>query len=220
MFERLHLFIKRLHLFSRISAKRWSLICFLFCLFITVPVIISLQPIKTKAIIGNITELVELYSVEQSEYFQSYIFKVIFYLCVGLRDLVPLVLEITLNIFLLMKLRKYIKKKRILLSRNKNRSKAIIKNFKKCDENNTRLAVLLCLLSAATHILSLLHFFAPLSEKYLAVMFSNKIFILMSTLKHSINLLIFYRFNKIFKLFFRKTILNINESMSEIDQLF
>jgi hypothetical protein len=220
MFERLQLFIKCLQLFSKVSAKRWSLACLVLCLAITVPVVLSQQPVTTRAFIGNSTQPVEFYSVEKSDHFKHTLFTVVFYLCVGLRDLVPLVLEVTLNIVLFMKLRAYLKKKRILLAENKNRNKAIIKNFKKCDENNTLLAVIMCLLSAATHLLSLIHFFIPLSGSYPVVLFSENLFNLVVTLKHAINLFIFYRFNKIFKLFFRKTILKINEPMTEIDKLF
>ena len=96
----------------------------------------------------------------------------------------------------------------------------MIKNFKKCDENNTKLAVLMCLMSALTHIMSLLYHIALAYGDYVYIMFAREIFTASLNFKHAINIFIFYKFNKIFKLYFRKSILNITETMSELDKLF
>ena len=97
MFERLQLFIKCLQLFSKLSAKRWSLACLVLCLAITVPVVLSQQPATHRAFIGNSTQPIEFYSVEKSEHFEHTLFTVVFYLCVCLRDLVPHTQHCTLH---------------------------------------------------------------------------------------------------------------------------
>ena len=143
-----------------------------------------------------------------------------YYLSIFIRDFLPLVLEITLNVLLFIKLKLYLHKKTTLLAKNKNYNKAILKNFKKCDENNTRLAILMCLMSAVTHLLSLSYFVALGDNDFLYVTITKSLFRLSVALKHSINLVIFYRFNKIFKLYYRKTVLKVIEPMTELDRLF
>ena len=145
---------------------------------------------------------------------------ILYYASIFLRDILPLFLEVTLNLALFIQLKSYLKRKSKLLSRQRAPSKALLKNFKKCDENNTRLAILMCLLSAATHILSLVYCVALVYGQFVYVQFSKDIFMTTVAVKHAINFFIFYKFNKIFKLYFRKSILNITENMSDLDKLF
>lgn len=78
----------------------------------------------------------------------------------------------------------------------------------------------MCLMSAVTHIMSILYHVAIAYGDYVFIMFARDIFTISLNLKHAINIFIFYKFNKIFKLYFRKSILNITENMSDLDKLF
>lgn len=219
MFERLQLFIKRLRVFSKLTARQWSAIFFAICLFLVVPIILSRKPVKTLASIDNTTSL-ELYKTNVNDFNGNTYYLVSYYFSIFMRDVFPLFLEISLNVLLYIKLKFYLQKKSLLLAKNKQPSKAIIKNFKKCDENNTRLAILMCLLSAATHLLALLHYIALWHGDYVYSFLTNEVYTIACSLKHAINIFIFYKFNKIFKLYFRKSILRINENMTELDRLF
>lgn len=220
IFERLQLFIKRPKLFAKLSAQMWSLIGLILSMIFIGPLLLSKWPIKTLARVGNSSEVIELYKTEFNDFDANFFYIVAYYFSLFCRDVAPLTFEISLNLFLYIQLKNYLKKKAKLLAKNRNINQAIIKNFRKCDENNTRLAIILCFLSAITHILSIMDFISIQWLDYVYSLFTTSTFDLVVALKHTINIFIFYKFNKVFKLYFRKTLLAIKEPMTEIDKLF
>lgn len=144
----------------------------------------------------------------------------LYYACIFLRDVAPLAFEISLNVVLYKILKSYLNEKAKRLAKNHNTNTAIIKNFRKCDENNTRLTIIMCSFSAITHLFSIAEYVSMKWLDSFYPIFATSTFDLVVAFKHMINIIIFYRFNKVFKLFFRKTILAVAEPMTEIDKLF
>ena len=174
-----------------IISSKISFYIFVVSIIINIPIILSRQIKKYEFQFED--RKLNVYE-HQARYFFSYHFIIVF-LANCVRDIIPLIIEIIINIYLTFTIVDYNKKRQALGVQNQ-----------KININNSRIAILLCFFSSLLHCFtfSLIILFRFADTK-IYVIFSFFVSVFYS-IKHSINFVIFFFFNEKFRTNFKRLI--------------
>ncbi len=144
----------------------------------------------------NYSDTLILYKYTNSGFAQDLSFQIFSYICNFIRDIVSLILEIAANVVLVIVLKRFYANK-LALGLTNEQAKSMIK---KNERNNMKLAFVNSLLSGLTHLFSFFVFmFLKYGYQNPVVLFLGFISILVNSFRHSLNFVLFYRFNKKFR---------------------
>lgn len=198
--ERLSIFVKNLKWFTQLNFLIVCLVTFLFSIFVNIPTYLRIYVKTDNETYNDLFKILDdVNNITFSTCGQGLLYKN--YILIGLnifiRDIVSLMSEIVLSIFILKKFREY-KSNRSILINNKDQST----NEQKNKDNHVKLTSmtiylsLLAIISHTTLCLVFAFFYVEniIFQSYLALISYSAIF-----LKHAYSFFIFYYFNNNFK---------------------
>jgi len=197
--ERIALFLP---LFGRINANSWKIICsilFASCLAINFPYFFYFVPHNYEVELDN-HEMFSIYSWILTDFADSLAGKIVAYVIYFIRDVLTLLLEVTLNIFSLIEMKRHVdKKKNVVYNLENAQNSNVGRNLSKADHNMTFMVLVMCLLSVLQHIgfLACTGYYLQ-SQNLLAYSIcyaSNQII----SIKHASNFFLFILFNSLFR---------------------
>lgn len=145
-----------------------------------------------------VNKTVPLYNLGIRHFEYNRMFTVCLYVSTALRDILTLVVELVITIFLLVTVIRFADRKlKILKKEDESNSQLYI--FRKTEFNNSKISLLICFVSSFTHVCT---FLVLVSLFFLSVSIYSAIAILVGFLfviRHSMNFFILIRLNKKFK---------------------
>lgn len=192
IYERIQLYSPRFRFLKQSSAYIISLCILLFCCILNLPPI-SAREVKSQMITIN-QETFYMYKFTNN-FDASLVLKIILLCITFLRDIVPLIGEIFVNIILVVVIVRYFKQKSVLQNQKKN---SIIP-FNRTNLKNSYIALVLCLISVCNHMLVFLGIVLFLKIEHNTFLNLKALFEICYSLRHSINFFIFLILNKKFR---------------------
>ena len=204
-----------------ISFNRFCLILLAFCAIVNLPMYFILLPSYEDVYLDEFISFRIYYWDSNTNFTKTALGKSLLLILYLIRDILPLLAKIMLNIMLVNLVRKYFKRLKMekiafaeristsVLHLKKDANSRLNENstyISKTDKNQTLIAIFMCIFSLFEHIfyaLSYALYFMGNSYEYKIVYY---LVLVSLTLKHASNFFIFYNFNYLFRVEVKKSL--------------
>ena len=208
--ERIKL-VETKHVFlNQFPPKLIAISIYLTCLFINLPMFFNFNP-KGHIVMFN-SQPFEFYTTQVTEFATSRLGIIMAWTANVLRDVVTLVLEVCLNVYLLVAMRKFLRNKRSIMFHSARTNRVVIVTDPSSSATNSRanadlnkeknlttMVTVMCCFSSAVHLVilfgSIYYTFFLTSTAYSIYVLS----VLMISIKHASTFFLFFFLNKQFK---------------------
>ena len=177
------------------SASMISFSVFLFCCVINIPINIGKGVQKNTIEVNNVS--LEVFKIYLRKFNYQALFSISVLSTDAIRDLLPLIIGIVLNIYLVIVTIRFHKNRTSTSTSISNSSEANI--FKKTNVNNTKLAFILGMISAYFHIFNFSLMFFSLEIPLEVLLIAAQINTLLFEIRHSFSIFILLKLNKKFR---------------------
>ena len=143
VYERIVLMRPKTKFLKHISARVISFSVFIFCCIVNIPINIGREVQINTIVVSNMS--FEVFKYDMKNYYYQTIYMISVYFGNALRDLLPLIIGIVLNIYLIIVTIRFHKNRITISASLTNPNETIV--FKKTNVNNTKLAFLLAMIS-------------------------------------------------------------------------
>ena len=192
VYERIQIYLSHLKFLRKMSAGTISFVVLFYSLIINIPLDISSTTFQ-KNISIDTTEPITLYSYALREFYYNEFFLLFLFLSNFIRDIISFIVEIILNIILIVTMTRFYKTRMTISIQNLSTFA-----FKRTDVNNSKIAFLMNFVSALFHIITF-SFMILLNLSTDAYFFVSKIFAVIFSLRHALNIFLFLKLNKKFR---------------------
>jgi hypothetical protein len=205
--ERSERFIqKKYRYLKKFSFNNVCLVTFLFSVILNFPTFLSYYPACSDVQLDD-NSTFTVYYWGLSEYSASLFGTILTFTVYFIRDFLFLVLKITLNVYSVYLIRKYLNKIRVLSIIDLNMANSFQYNqnyLTKTDKNLIRMVIIMCIISILENILYGLAF-AYYSTAYdIPSVFVSCISLIILAVKHGSNFFVFFLYNNLFRIEFKK----------------
>ena len=194
-YERILMYLPKMKFLRNMNIYVYLLIMFIISCLINLPANLS-REIKAMTLNLNGTLNITVYKTGPRNFFYKDIFTGALYASTFLRDILTLIVELVISVFLVITIVKFYNKKKRVLNEDDVNSDPII--FRKTDMNNSKITLFICFFSSFNHIgvfLLLISLF--FLESAYNTLYS--IFGISFLLRHCLNFFILIKLNKKFK---------------------